>query len=76
MGQVCAQPKTNPLTSGRRLNNPPANNLGSSRISLRWKTVELVDVKLSYNRQIFGESMLQSPDLHWIEAKTTTSSLD
>lgn len=76
MGQVCAQPKTNPLTSGRRLNDPLANNHGSSWISLWWKTIELVDVKLSYNHQIFGEFMLQSPDLRWIEAKTTTSSLD
>ena len=78
-GQVCAQPKTDPLTSGGSLEGcttHPRTTLG--RVGLvssgQWSSRSMSD--LSYNNQIFARFMLQPPNHCQIEAKTTTSSLD
>ena len=78
-GQVCAQPKTDPLTSGGSLEGcttHPRTTLG--RVGLvssgQWSSRSMSD--LSYNHQIFARFMLQPPNHCQIEAKTTTSSLD
>ena len=62
MGQVYAQLATDPLTSGGRLNDPPptADNLGSSRIGLRWMTVGLIGLGTMVNHGIFAGLKLKT----------------
>ena len=74
-GGVCAQLGTDPLTSGGMLNDPSstADNLWSSRIGFRWKTVGSVEVGVSFNLQIFVES---SPEIAKSLLDLAKSSLD
>ena len=78
VSQVCAQLATDPLTLGGWLNDPlsTADNLGSSRIGLQQTTIRSVKLETELQPPNIIGSSLDLCYNHWIEAKTTTSSLD